>query len=385
VHGDVRDLFPSLSRVTYLNTGALGPISAPVADAVLDDARRELHEGRGLPGHIEELRGLTASARAALGAHVGAPACEIACTGSTAEGMNVVLSGLGLGAGDRVVTTSLEHRAALLPLYRLRLRDGVELAFADVGDGAADQALSAVEAALRTPARLLVLSHVTWSTGAVLPVAEIAALAHAAGTPVLVDGAQAVGAMPVDAAALGADFYAFSGQKWLCGPEGTGGLRVDPSWWTALEPVRVGPHGADLAVYRPNDPSSYALAPDAERYHVAAPYRPALRGLARAAELVLAWNEGGALHARTHALAARCRLAAADLPGVTVLTPAERHAGLVCLRLSGEEPARCVARLRGHGVIVREVPDNGALRISCAFFNTEEEVDRAVRLVGARP
>ena len=161
-------------------------------------------------------------------------------THNTTEGMNIGLSGLDWGAGDEVVTTTLEHGGALLPLYQLHRRHGVRITFADVGNGERDAALTAIERAIHPGVRMVVLSHVTWGTGAVLPIGEIAQLAHEAGAQVLVDGAQSVGALPVDVHALDVDVYAFPGQKWLCGPEGTGGLYVKRAQLDAVQPTQIG-------------------------------------------------------------------------------------------------------------------------------------------------
>src|SRR5437588_132838 len=106
-----------------------------------------------------------------------------------------------------------------------KLRERIDALRADlaaaVGNGGADEALEGLKKAIRPGVKAVVVSHVLYTTGAVLPLKEISELAHAAGATVIVDGAQSVGAIAVDAPALGADAYAFSGQKWLLGPEST--------------------------------------------------------------------------------------------------------------------------------------------------------------------
>ncbi len=132
-------------------------------------------------------------------------------------------------AGGRAVTTAHEHAGGVGPLYALRDRIGVEIAFVDAGDdGDDDRTLAAFDAAITPGTRLVSISHVLWTTGAVMPVARIAELAHDRGALVVVDGAQAAGAIPFRFDDLGADLYAVSAQKWLLGPEGMGALVVDP-------------------------------------------------------------------------------------------------------------------------------------------------------------
>ena len=141
----------------------------------------------------------------------------------TTDGMNSAIHGIDWEPGDRAVTTRHEHPGGLGPLLVVRDRHGVELDLLDIGDGGDhERVVAAFDRAIDERTRAVVISHVLWSTGAVMPVRAIADVAHARGALVIVDGAQAAGAIPVDIAALGADAYAFPGQKWLLGPEGTG-------------------------------------------------------------------------------------------------------------------------------------------------------------------
>src|SRR5206468_10786125 len=128
---------------------------------------------------------------------------------STSGAMNAAVWSVDLRPGDRVVTTQAEHPGGLGPVHVVTSRARAELSIADVGDGGDDQAtLAAFDAAITPRTRIVALSHVLWTTGGRLPVREIATLAHARGARVVVDGAQAVGAIPVSVADLGVDFDA---------------------------------------------------------------------------------------------------------------------------------------------------------------------------------
>ncbi len=151
--------------------------------------------------------------RASYAGVLGCDETEVALTGSTTDGVNTVIAGLDLGSGDEIITSDEEHPGLLAPLGLARRRRGVEVKvvpFADVAE------------AVSASTRLIACSHVSWVGGRV---ADVSALT-ATGVPVLLDAAQALGAVPVDVRALGVDFYAASGQKWLCGPEGSGCLFV---------------------------------------------------------------------------------------------------------------------------------------------------------------
>jgi L-cysteine/cystine lyase len=373
----LRQFTPVVAANAYLNTGTTGPLLTPVAETMQKAALEELLIGRMTPGGFDAFQQRLKTMRAGLADLLGAHEDEIALTHHTTEGINIVSWGFTWGEGDRVVTTTLEHPGVLLPLYQLHRRLGVEVDFADIGTGEADQTLSAIRSALDRPCKLLVLSHVAWSTGALLPLADIVALAHDAGTPVLVDGAQSVGAVEVDLDTIGADFYAFPGQKWLCGPEGTGGLAVRRSALDQVAQTFVGFLGADHSQYRPNDVDGHVPAAGAARYEVGSLYRPALFGFGSAIEWHRQWSETAATFERIRSLAEYCHRQATQLSDTVVLTPASNMAGLVSVRVKGIDTQKCVAALLEQGVTIRSIPDNGCLRLSCGFFNTREDIDRA--------
>jgi L-cysteine/cystine lyase len=264
-----------------------------------------------------------------------------------------------------VVTTSIEHRGVLVPLQHLASRRGVKVRVAEVGFGAAP--LEAICANLTSKTRLVALSHVSFSTGACLPIKDVARAAHAVGAAVLVDGAQAVGAIPIEAHDLEVDYYAFPGQKWLCGPEGTGGLYVRQARQAELRATFVGTRSAQ---------------PNAAGYEHGTLFRPGIHGLHAALDWLDALGREQ-IFARTARLAAYCATQLGTVPGVELITPAEARAGLVCFRFAGDADLdACVAYLDECGVSLRSVGETGCLRVSCGFFNTESELDRLVELLG---
>ena len=222
---------PATRAGIYLNTGTAGPLPAEAAAAMAEIADRELAVGRATRESFEELLARLDEARAVVAAVLGTGMDLVALTHSTTEGINLALGTIDWRAGDRAVTTSLEHPGVTGPLALLRDRLGVEVVEAEIGDGGDDAlTLAALEAAAvggRT--RAIVASHVAWSTGALLPAAAIAALARRCGVVGILDGAQSAGAIPLAIDEIGADFYAVSGQKWLLGPEGMGALAVGRS------------------------------------------------------------------------------------------------------------------------------------------------------------
>jgi L-cysteine/cystine lyase len=361
----VRRQLPVLRQTAYLNTGTAGPWPTPVVEAIGAALAREADSGRASPRGLPDFPPTLAATRARLASWIGAEADELALTGSTTIGINIVVSGLDWQPGDEVVTSSIEHRGVLVPLRRLAARRGVRLRVAEVGTGERDAALTAIQTELSDRTRLVALSHVSFSTGACLPIAEIARAAHAVGVQVLVDGAQAVGAMPVAVRALDADYYAFAGQKWLCGPEGTGGLFIRRERQAELAATFVGTRSAQ---------------PGAAGYEYSTLFRPGVHGLLAA----LDWLEGvgrQAVFDRVTQMAEACNVQLSGIEGVEVITPSEAHAGLVCFRVADADLEACVAQFGADGFTLRSVADTSAIRVSCGFFNTEAEIERLVDAV----
>jgi L-cysteine/cystine lyase len=378
----VRAALPALASGIHLNTGSVGPLPAEVAAAMAEMEAYEREVGRAHVDYYLALLERMAEARAGVAAIVGADLDEIALTHSTTDAMNVVTWGLDWRPGDRAVTTTQEHAGALGPLYALRDRLGVELAFADVGDGSDDEAtIAAFDRAIVPGTRLVSCSHVLWSTGGVLPVARIAALAREREAIVVVDGAQATGAIPVAVRELGVDAYAVPAQKWLLGPEGMGALWIAHDPQERIRPAFVGHFS--LASY--DSRGGVSWYPDARRFEASNWHRPSVVGMARAIGWLTMFVGLEYVHRRGPAMAHRAADALAAIPGVELLTPRGHMATLVTFRIRNWAPEAALEELGARVfAIARTIPLLDALRISVGFFTSEEELDRfigAVRLL----
>src|SRR5262245_25941841 len=273
----IRELLPATKAGIYLNTGSVGPLPAETAAAMDEQAERELRLGRGDPDSFYEFLERIAETRGSLAAVLSTDIDTIALTHSTTDGMNAAVWALPWERGDRVLTTRHEHPGALGPLVSLRDRLGVDVEFVDLGDGEDDdRSVAAFAEALDGRTRAVAFSQVLWTTGAVLPVARIAAAARDAGAAVIVDGAQSVGAIPVRPDELGIDALALSAQKWLLGPEGMGGLWVSARGWDRI------PTAAGYYSFASSDRFGAAERhPNARRYEATGFHRPSVVGFAR--------------------------------------------------------------------------------------------------------
>ena len=349
---EARAQFPVLERIAYLNAGTFGPIGRTTAEAVQAELERDVADGRSGMPYFGRVMGLRQAMRASLAALVSADPLQVALTASTTDGCNIVLAGLGLGPADEIVTTTDEHFGLIGPLAASAARVVVV---------APDP--EAIRAAVTPRTRLLALSQVLWTTGRVLPVRE---LREATGIPVLVDGAQSVGATSVDAAGL--DFLTISGQKWLCGPDSTGALVVaDPDRLRVASPSYFSQAG-----YEPD--GRFEPRPGAARFESNWWPPSSLAGLLAAIEVRPAWAFDHAA-----AVAARCRALLATR--VDVVTP-DPCSTLVAFRAPGD-PSELVETLATAGVHVREIPGTGLIRVSCGWWTSDGDLDRLLAALPA--
>jgi L-cysteine/cystine lyase len=334
----------------------MGPLPRRSGEAITRWTQRLVEEGRSSKALFEEVLALRERVRAELGRLINAPEGSVALTTATTDGCNIVLTGLGVGAGDEVVTTDSEHPG----LFGGLVASGATLRIAKIRERPAAEALAAIENHVTNRTRLIAVSHVSWLTGAVLPLRELAGR----GVPVLVDGAQAAGAIPVDVVALGCDFYTVSAQKWLLGPEATGALYVHPKW---VDELRL-----TFPSYLSWQYPGYEPRPGAARFDPGWIPAGSVAGLAES--LAFANELGSERFDRAREASARCRALVAERAEV-VTEPGQ--ATLVSWR--ADEPEELVAKLAESGVVVRDLPGTGLVRASCGFWTSEEDLGRLVQ------
>jgi L-cysteine/cystine lyase len=353
----VRAGLPVLERLAYLNAGTNGPLPRRAAEAMSRALERDLAEGRSSKAYFESLLEGRERLRAALAGVLGTVADNIALASSTTEGCNVVIAGLGIGPGDEVVTTDSEHPG----LFGGLKASGAELRVVEVQELPSAEVLAALEEAISVRTRLIALSHVSWLTGAVLPLRELTGR----GIPLLVDGAQAAGAIPVDVEEIGCDFYTVSAQKWLLGPDVTGALYVDPS---RREELRMA--FPSYASWDWEAPERYTPKATAARFDPGWIPLASVDGLLES--LAFAWEAGEERF--DHARGMARRLSERLSNRYEVVTEPDQ-ATIVTWRAGGASE-EAVARLAEAGVVIRDLPGLGLLRASCGFWTSDEDLDR---------
>jgi L-cysteine/cystine lyase len=352
---DFRAEFPVLERVAYLNTGTDGPVPRRGYEAAAARLREELEQGRLGRPHFERLMATAATLRSRLAGALGCAPVEVALTRSTTDGVSTVLSALPLGPGDEVLTTDVEHPGLLAPLEYARRRLGFDVRLVPFGEIAG-------EVGART--KLVACSHVSWADGRVIDVAAL----RSTGVPVLYDGAQGLGAVPLDMKELGCDFYAASGQKWLCGPDGSGCLYVRAEVAEGLDP----PWPSYASLSEPARASELIAHEGARRFDMGVPAGPPTAWSLAALELL---QEAGLDWVTTRAADSAERLAGMLAERGLDVVPRGRTTLVSWRSDSAEED---VARLAERGVMVRFLPGLDLVRASVGAWTSEDDLDRLV-------
>jgi L-cysteine/cystine lyase len=356
----VRSGLPVLERYAYLNAGTNGPLPRRTVEAMTATLAQDLSEGRSSKPYFEAMLARREELRSALAGVIGAAPAEVALTNSTTEACNVVINGLRIGEGDEVVTTDSEHPG----LFGGLVASGAELRVVPVRDLPVADVARALEEAVTERTKLVALSHVSWLTGAVFPVRELAAV----GARLLVDGAQAAGALEVDVRELGCDFYTVSAQKWLLGPDVTGALFVRAD---RVEELRLAM--PSYGSWDFEEGYTYRVRPGAGRFDPG--WIPAAAGIGLLESLAFAEKAGSERFGHAARMSERLRRLLAG-EGYEVVTESGQ-ATLVTWKVAGDTKA-AVERLADAGVIVRDLPGLGWLRASCGFWTSEEDLERLV-------
>ncbi|MEG4629267.1 aminotransferase class V-fold PLP-dependent enzyme [Microcoleus sp. AR_TQ3_B6] len=403
-----RQQFPALANKAYFNYGGQGPLPEPALDAIYQ-AYKRVQLGGPFSGEVGAWVVQEAMlTRRAIASELTVPPQTIALTEDVTVGCNIALWGIDWKAGDHLLLSDCEHHGIVASVMELQRRFNIEVSVcplaATLNEG---DPVAVIADSLRPNTRLLVISHILWNTGQVLPLAEIVKVCHEPpltppcqgggqeefsrvqgdeqeGLPankhkvrVLVDAAQSVGVLPLNLIESGVDFYAFTGHKWWCGPEGLGGLYVSAEALADLHPVFIGWRG----IVTDSNAKVLGWKSGSQRYEIATSAYPLYAGLRSAIALQHEW---GTIEER---YAEICRLSKylwerlSELPNVECLRKSAPEAGLVSFRLiNGMPHKKLVDLLEKQGIMVRTILNPDCVRACVHYFTTEAEIDK---LVGA--
>lgn len=324
-------------------------------------------------------------ARVRLASLFGCPRVDhVAFTANSTEALNMAINGL-IDPGDHVISTDLEHNSVLRPLYRLEAEHGAELSFVPA-DKLGNVDYADFERLMKPNTRAVVCTNASNLTGTVLDIERIAKTAHSHGALVIVDASQTAGCWPIDMKKMGIDVLCFTGHKGLMGPQGTGGICVKEG--IEIRPFKVG--GSGVQSYSRTHPVEYPTRLEAGTLN-----GHGIAGLGAAAKFI---SETGVenIHAKERSLMLRFYEGVKDIEGVTVYGDFTKDkTAIVALNIWDYESGEVSYELsQGYGIATRPgahcaprmhkalgTTEVGAVRFSFSFYNTEEEIDEAVRAV----
>jgi L-cysteine/cystine lyase len=376
---DHRQQFPALANKVYFNYGGQGPMPQRAMDIITQTQ-----------AHIQEIGPFGAEAYAWISPQIQATRDAIASTlnitpdtitltGNVTIGCNIAMWGLDWQAGDHLLLSDCEHPGVIATAQEISRRFAVEVSTCPLQDTLNHgDPVSVIAEYLRPNTRLVILSHVLWNTGQVLPIAKIAEVCKNNNSFLLVDAAQSVGVLPLNLTELGADFYAFTGHKWLCGPDGVGGLYVKPQAREKLNPTFIGLNG----VITNNQAQPINWKPDGRKYEVST----------LATSLYISLREAIAIHDQWGTAEERyqqiCRNSSylwhslSQLEPVKCLKNSPPESGLVSFQLTNNQPHhKLVQFLESQKILTRTIADPSCIRVSVHYLTLESEIEQLIAAI----
>ncbi len=384
-----RQQFSALANKAYFNYGGQGPMPVSALQAI-QQSYQEVERAGPFSQAVNDWNDRQSLAtRQAIAGELGVPVETIALTEDVTVGCNIALWGLDWKPGEHLLITDCEHPGIVAAVGELQRRFGIEVStcplMATLNEG---DPVEVIARHLRPNTRLVVLSHILWNTGQLLPLAEIVQLCRSHptnGQPVriLADAAQSVGFLPLNLTELGVDFYAFTGHKWWCGPAGVGGLYVLPDALESLHPTFIGWRG--ILTNQTGQPVGWK--PDGRRFEIATSAYPLYAGVRSAIEVHHQWGTPQERYQQILHLSEYLWEKLGSIPGISCLRTSPPEAGLVSFQLdknrrdAGVTHKQLVQFLENQSIMVRTIVSPDCVRACAHYFSVEWEIDRLVSAI----
>jgi L-cysteine/cystine lyase len=380
---DYRQQFPALANKAYFNFGGQGTLARSALEAIYQGYEYIQQYGpfsTTVNAWVTQQVKLT---REAIATELGTSPETIALTENVTAGCNIPLWGMDWEGGDRILITDCEHPGVVAAVGEISRRFQVDVAICPILKTLnSGNPTDAIAAHLTPNTRLVVLSHLLWNTGQVLPLPEMIALCRHARThkplQILVDAAQSAGSLPLNLSELGADFYAFTGHKWLCGPAGVGGLYVRPEALETLNPTLIGWRG----IVQNESGSPIAWKRGCERFEVATSAFPQYLGLQAAIATHASWGTARERYEQICRNSEFLWQRLSELEGVHCLKASPPEAGLVSFQLKGGiSHKQAVQTLEQQGFFLRTLLYPDCIRACVHYFSESAEIERLVEAI----
>ena len=381
---------PALANKTYFNYGGQGPLPTPSLEAITQSWQRIQQLGPFTGDVWPFIASEVNSTRRQLANWCGVPPHRLALTENVTSGCVLPLWGLPFSGGDRMLISDCEHPGVVAACVELARRENLAIDILPVKQLRGDQTstdqgvLQALDERVVPRTRLVVLSHLLWNTGQVMPIVTVAEhlQQHPQHPFLLVDAAQSFGQIPAAAAAAAADLYGFTGHKWACGPEGLGGVALSERVLEEAQPTVIGWRSlrdesrADLTS---NDPFHH----DSRRFEVATSCVPLMAGLRTSMELLQAEGSAEERLTKIQQLSGALWQQLQRLDGVEPLLTVTPSSGLVSFQIpQAASPSALVKQLGTQGLWIRDLADPICLRACTHISCSEEDITALSRALG---
>lgn len=377
----IRSDFPALGESIYMNTGGTGPLSRQMVDSITDQYRAAMEGGPDIPSVKNPISEEFERARGTVANHFGVSPDEIALLRSVSEGLSTVAYGMDWNAGDEVIVTDEEHPTGIMVWRNLEAERGIRVRKMSIPEDR-EEMLAGLDALINERTKLVCISHVTTDTGTRLPAREICDLAHERDVPVALDAAQSAGQFPIDLRDMDCDFYAGTGHKWLLGGWGTGYFYVRRDW---IDRLKVSWTGSQAGTLDRTTMGDLQFLDSAHRFEFGGRHTVLYSAMGKAIEYI---DDVGidTIEARSMQLADRLKAGIAEIPGAVLRSP-ESHefsTGIVTFSvdgLSGDDVNSQM--LERWNVLGRPALLHSAMRLCCAFFTEDREIDTIIEAISA--
>jgi len=371
---EIKNEFSLGKNFFHFNTASLGPSPNIVLEKIFEAMRLFAYLGTSKHNRVE----LT---RTKIGKFLNADNELIAITRNSTEGMNIVANSLCLKKGDEVILSKDEHIGGAAPWLALSKEMGIKIKLVEL-DYSGNKNFENIENSISRKTKVVCISHVTCTTGMILPVKEIVELCKRRNIISCIDGAQAVGMIPVDVKSINPDFYITCGHKWLFGPKGSGVLVMNRAFLTKNRPHFVGAY-SDSKFDLGTKTIEYLNIASREEYGTR--NIPHIIGLGTAVDFI---SDLGIerIAKRGRELSIRFTKGISNISGIEIFTPKnqEYYCSLVTFKIKTKDNLQISRDLiNKNGIRVRFIYENDirGLRASFAIFNNEEEVDLLIAAI----
>ncbi|MGL5132767.1 MAG: aminotransferase class V-fold PLP-dependent enzyme [Planktothrix sp.] len=372
-----RQNFPALTNKAYFNYGGQGPLPQVSIDAIIQ-GYNEMQSSGPFSGKVNQWQNQeTQLTRHLLATELGISPETLTFTENVTVGCNIALWGIDWQPGDHLLISDCEHPGILAIIQEIQRRFHLEISFFPLRETLNQgDPVAMISEYLNPHTRLLVISHILWNTGQVLPLTEIVNLCHNNyNTKVLVDAAQSVGVLPLNLTETGVDFYAFTGHKWFCGPDGLGGLYVSAQSRSELSPTFIG--WRSIMGDEQGKPISWT--PDGKRYEVATSAYPLYAALRQAIALHHQWGTATERYQQICKNSQYLWQKLSEIPQIQCLRTSPPEAGLVSFQLTnGKSHKSLVNTLENQGIFLRTLLDPNCVRACVHYFTLSSEIDQLI-------